>query len=55
MNDVKRGSIVRIDGKLYTVTFTENYGFFVKGRTHIILWSDKYEVVRTESRRRKEK
>lgn len=46
MNEVKRGSTVRIDGKLYTVTFTENYGFFVKGRRYIVLWTDEYEVVK---------
>lgn len=44
-NEVKRGTIVKIDGKLYTVTFTENYGFFVKGRMYIVLWTDEYEVV----------
>lgn len=44
--EVKRGSIVKIEGKLYTVTATENYGFFVKGRMYIVLWSDEYEVVK---------
>lgn len=48
--EVKRGDTVRIDGKLYTVTAVENYGFFVKGRRYIILHSDNYEIVKEENK-----
>ena len=46
MNKVKRGTVVRIDNKEYVVTATEYYGFFVKGRRYIVLWTDEYEVVK---------
>lgn len=42
--EVKVGDKVEINGTEYTVKATENYGFFVKGISHIILWSDKYAV-----------
>lgn len=42
---IKRGSQVEIEGKIYTVTKTEHYGFFVEGRPYIILWSDDYRIV----------
>lgn len=46
MEEVRRGEIVRIDGKEYRVTAVEHYGFFVQGRRYIVLYSDKYEIVR---------
>lgn len=42
---VKRGDRVLIDGIVYTVTAVENYGFFVKGRRYIVLYTDKYEII----------
>lgn len=43
--NVRRGSLVEIDGIRYEVTSTENYGFFVRGRKYIVLWSDEYKVI----------
>ena len=48
--EVKRGDTVEIDGRLYTVTATENYGFFVRGRQYIVLWTDEYKIVKEEKR-----
>ena len=43
---VKRGDMVKIDGKVYKVTMVEYYGFFVQGKSRIILHTDKYELVK---------
>lgn len=43
---LKRGDKVKIDGIQYTVTAIENYGFFVRGRLYIVLWSDNWEVIK---------
>ena len=43
---VKRGDMVKIDGKVYKVTMVEYYGFFVQGKPRIILHTDKYELVK---------
>lgn len=45
-DNVKRGSIVQIEDVEYEVTATENYGFFVRGRQYIVLWSDEYKVIK---------
>lgn len=45
-DNVRRGSIVQIEGVEYEVTATENYGFFVRGRQYIVLWSDEYKVIK---------
>lgn len=40
------GDVVEICGVKSIVTSVENYGFFVKGRDGIVLYSDDYKIIR---------